>query len=119
MAGLQASTSSFTGSQLPRWAPSRRAQAGGRRQQLQVSAQSSDEKKLLKKGGSLDERIASGEFTDAGSTKERLTRPLRRALAKDPVGPGAPLGLAALCMLLHLLSAAAQCRRYDQAAASP
>jgi hypothetical protein len=37
---------------------------------------------------SLDERIASGEFDDSGSTKERLTRPLRRALAKDPLGPG-------------------------------
>ena len=28
------------------------------------------------------------QFTDRGSTKERLTRPLRKALAKDPVGPG-------------------------------
>lgn len=87
MAALQASTSSFAGRQLPGWAPSRRAQAGGRRQQLLVSAQGSDEKKAVKKG-SLEERIASGEFTDAGSTKERLTRPIRRALAKDPVGPG-------------------------------
>lgn len=39
---------------------------------------------------SLDERIASGEFSDVGSTKERLTRPLRRTLAKDPVGIGEP-----------------------------
>lgn len=45
-----------------------------------------------KKGGdSLEDRIASGEFTDAGSTKERMTRPLRRILAKDPVGPGEPV----------------------------
>lgn len=42
-----------------------------------------------KSGGSLDKRILSGEFTDEGSTKEKLTRPLRKALAKDPVGPGA------------------------------
>ncbi|KAK9917377.1 hypothetical protein WJX75_003717 [Coccomyxa subellipsoidea] len=39
-------------------------------------------------GRSLDERMASGEFTDRGSTKERLTRPVRKILAKDPVGPG-------------------------------
>ena len=37
---------------------------------------------------SLDERISSGEFTDAGSTKERASRPMRKFLAKDPVGPG-------------------------------
>lgn len=93
MAALQASTSFFAGRQLPGWAASRRAQAGGRRQQLQVSAQGKEEKNALKKG-SLDERIASGEFTDAGSTKERLTRPIRRALAKDPVGPGAATALS-------------------------
>ena len=28
------------------------------------------------------------QFTDQGSTKERLTRPVRKLLAKDPVGPG-------------------------------
>ena len=38
--------------------------------------------------GDLGERILSGEFTDEGSTKERLTRPLRKILAKDPIGPG-------------------------------
>lgn len=37
---------------------------------------------------SLDERISSGEFTDAGSTKERASRPVRKFLALDPVGPG-------------------------------
>lgn len=47
-------------------------------------------------GNSLEDRIASGEFTDAGSTKEKLTRPLRRILAKDPVGPGGSAG-PALC----------------------
>ena len=40
-------------------------------------------------GQDLDDRIASGEFTDAGSTKEKLTRPIRKLLAQDPVGPGA------------------------------
>jgi hypothetical protein len=38
---------------------------------------------------SLDDRIAAGEFSDVGSTKERMTRPLRRILAQDPVGIGA------------------------------
>lgn len=47
---------------------------------------------VRKKITSLEDRIASGEFTDAGSTKERLTRPLRRLLAKDPLGPGARRG---------------------------
>ncbi|CAK0785609.1 hypothetical protein CVIRNUC_008820 [Coccomyxa viridis] len=42
---------------------------------------------------SLDERILSGEFTDQGSTKERITRPIRKALAKDPVGPGRNIAL--------------------------
>ena len=37
---------------------------------------------------SLDDRIASGEFSDVGSTKEQMTRPLRRLLARDPVGIG-------------------------------
>eukprot|EP00879_Flechtneria_rotunda_P004614 GHRR01004870.1.p1 GENE.GHRR01004870.1~~GHRR01004870.1.p1 ORF type:complete len:511 (+),score=151.20 GHRR01004870.1:254-1786(+) len=45
------------------------------------------------KAGSLDERILSGEFTDSGSTKERLTRPIRKFLAKDPVGVGRFLAL--------------------------
>lgn len=40
------------------------------------------------KGQNLDERIMSGEFTDAGSTKEKMTRPLRKALASDPTGLG-------------------------------
>ena len=37
---------------------------------------------------SLDERIASGEFDDSGSTKEKMTRPLRKMLAKEPLGIG-------------------------------
>jgi len=36
----------------------------------------------------LDDRISSGEFTDAGSTKERISRPVRKFFALDPVGPG-------------------------------
>lgn len=39
-------------------------------------------------GQSLEDRIAAGEFSDVGSTKERLTRPIRRALAQDPIGIG-------------------------------
>lgn len=40
-------------------------------------------------GSNLDARISSGEFTDAGSTKEKLSRPVRQLLAKDKLGPGA------------------------------
>ncbi|EFJ40130.1 hypothetical protein VOLCADRAFT_100143 [Volvox carteri f. nagariensis] len=40
---------------------------------------------LRARGENLDARIESGEFTDAGSTKEKLTRPLRQALAKEPI----------------------------------
>ena len=36
----------------------------------------------------LEERIMSGEFTDTGSSKEQLSRPIRRALAKAPLGLG-------------------------------
>ena len=37
----------------------------------------------------LDARIRAGVYSDTGSTKDRLSRPLRRVLAKDPIGPGA------------------------------
>lgn len=43
---------------------------------------------LDRKGGSLEDRIASGEFGKSKLTKERALRPVRRALAKDPIGPG-------------------------------
>lgn len=43
---------------------------------------------LKKKADDLSERILSGEFTDSGSTKEKLTRPVRKLLAQDPVGVG-------------------------------
>jgi hypothetical protein len=39
-------------------------------------------------GEDINSRILSGEFTDSGSTKEKLTRPIRKALAQDPVGIG-------------------------------
>lgn len=39
-------------------------------------------------GDDINSRILSGEFTDSGSTKEKLTRPIRKALAQDPVGIG-------------------------------
>ena len=64
---------------------------------------------LLRPAGSLEDRIAAGEFTDAGSTKERLTRPLRRILAKDPIGPGA--WVVCSCMVQ------ASVARYQQGAA--
>uniref|UniRef100_A0A7S0RBW3 Cytochrome P450 n=1 Tax=Chlamydomonas leiostraca TaxID=1034604 RepID=A0A7S0RBW3_9CHLO len=41
-----------------------------------------------KRGENLEDRIASGEFTDSGSTKEKITRPIRKALASDPTGLG-------------------------------
>jgi len=47
-----------------------------------LNSSSDDEGGVSRKAGaSLDERIASGEFTDAGSTKEQLTRPVRKALS--------------------------------------
>ena len=49
---------------------------------------------LDRKGGSLEDRILSGEFSRSqGSFKEKASRPLRQALAKDPLGPGAAHGL--------------------------
>ncbi len=36
----------------------------------------------------VDARILSGAYSDTGSTKDRLSRPLRRALVKDQIGPG-------------------------------
>ncbi len=38
----------------------------------------------------VDARILSGAYSDTGSTKDRLSRPLRRALVKDQIGPGMP-----------------------------
>ena len=64
------------------------------RRSLTVAAAAKDEndKKPLAKnrsfGDNLEERIASGEFDDSGSTKEKLTRPVRKLLAKDTLGPG-------------------------------
>jgi hypothetical protein len=54
-----------------------------------VVVKAENENSEPKATSSLDDRIAAGEFTDVGSTKERLTRPIRRVLAQDPVGAGA------------------------------
>lgn len=44
---------------------------------------------LDRKGGSLEDRISSGEFSrNQGSFKEKASRPVRQVLAKDPLGPG-------------------------------
>ena len=37
----------------------------------------------------LSSRIASGQYSVKGSKKERIVRPARKLLSKDPVGPGA------------------------------
>lgn len=39
-------------------------------------------------GDSLDDRILAGEFSDLGSTKDKWTRPLRKALATEPTRLG-------------------------------
>lgn len=44
---------------------------------------------LDRRGASLEDRIASGEFSKSKFTREKALRPVRRALAKDPIGPGA------------------------------
>jgi hypothetical protein len=36
----------------------------------------------------LAERILSGQYGDVGSTKEKMTRPMRKALAQAPAGAG-------------------------------
>lgn len=67
-----------------------------RRLAVSVAASNGDGKDASKKsplagrsfGENLEERIASGEFDDSGSTKEKITRPVRKLLAKDPLGPG-------------------------------
>ena len=44
---------------------------------------------VLHAGKTLEERIASGEFGDTGgSTKEKITRPVRKMLAQEPTGFG-------------------------------
>ncbi len=59
--------------------------ATSRQDQVQVGSMSQLDK------DSLDARIAAGEFGDVegGSTKEKLTRPIRKLLAvSDPLGLG-------------------------------
>lgn len=52
------------------------------------SNRAANELQPRRKADDLSERILSGEFTDAGSTKEKMTRPIRKFLAQDPVGIG-------------------------------
>jgi hypothetical protein len=65
---------------------------GRSKQSVVVKAQDSNggffQNLLRPRGQDLASRIESGEFTDSGSTKEKLTRPVRRALANDPTGLG-------------------------------
>jgi beta-ring hydroxylase len=76
--------------------PSRTLQAPRGRARLSVSAGAGNGSgngngsggKSTKLGENLEDRIASGEFDDSGSTKEQLLRPLRKLLAKDTLGPG-------------------------------
>ncbi len=92
---MAASTGAHCGGRM---AGSRRAVVvplARRRPACVVRASSGDSHKTRNSQGdsdanvsSLDERILSGEFTDSGSTKEKITRPLRKLLAKDPVGLG-------------------------------
>ena len=39
-------------------------------------------------GGDLADRIAAGKYGNQGSKLERLTRPARKLLSKDRIGPG-------------------------------
>jgi hypothetical protein len=79
------------------------ARAPGARQQVSIHrfnvvaavGNGSVDNEDQKKADDLSERILSGEFTDSGSTKEKLTRPVRKLLAQDPVGVGEQAGLAA------------------------
>ena len=88
----RASVSSFNNVVLP----SRTLQAPRGRARLSVSAGAGNGSgngngsggKSTKLGENLEDRIASGEFDDSGSTKEQLLRPLRKLLAKDTLGPG-------------------------------
>lgn len=71
-----------------------RLQAPSRRSTVTVRADANGngngkpEKSTQDAISSLDARIQSGEFTE-GSTKEQLTRPIRKFLAQDPLGVGA------------------------------
>lgn len=70
---------------------------------------------LDRKGGSLEERISSGEFSRTqGSFKEKASRPVRQALAKDPLGPGIISSYIAVCMMWPMhrsLELRGACRR--------
>lgn len=73
----------------PKFAPIQRQQVC-RRHIIAAAVPEDDSTKAEEQASEEDinQRILSGEFTDAGSTKEKLTRPIRKALAQDPVGIG-------------------------------
>ena len=73
----------------PKFAPIQRQHAS-RRHIVAAAAPENDSTKSQEEPSEEDinQRILSGEFTDAGSTKEKLTRPIRKALAQDPIGIG-------------------------------
>eukprot|EP00892_Ulva_mutabilis_P007898 jgi/Ulvmu1/5480/UM023_0016.1 len=60
----------------------------GRRHARCVVALASGKEDNTDKMDGLAERIASGQYSQSGSKKERLTRPARKLLSKDRVGPG-------------------------------
>lgn len=92
----RAGASSLRGVRTPAPSVARLAAAGGRTPRLVRRAaggnagngESDEERRIREQQEALQQRILSGEFTDAGSTKERMTRPLRQALAQDPIGIG-------------------------------
>lgn len=74
-----------------RRAPAQGSRAHRLQQDRQVRCNVS---KQTLENGDLEERIASGKYSNPqGSNLERLSRPARKLLSKDPVGPGAILTL--------------------------
>ena len=59
--------------------------------------------------------VCTLQFTDQGSTKEKLTRPLRKVLAKDPVGPGETQNCQRIHVLRHARHRAKTSQCYMQA----
>ena len=97
LAPLKVPALGIQGSRQDRAFTSRHQSSHHPRRRFAVSAAAKDENdksskplwgKAAPTGKNLEERIASGEFDDSGSTKEKLTRPMRKLLAKDSMGPG-------------------------------
>lgn len=64
------------------------APEAGRRRPRCVVACAAGDKDSKDAMDSLAERIASGQYSQSGSKKEKLTRPARKLLSKDRIGPG-------------------------------